>query len=171
MRPGLKAAICAAILFAVSAPATATEVTPVSLDATEHLRAELVLVRPDGTEMRYTPADLERLPTYSLTTTSPWRDTPARFEGVLLADLLAANGLAEADAILVTAENDFTSILEREAWTSVDFLVATRVDGRPHTRRARGPIQFIVDHETYETSPVVHEQHLVWMASRIEAAD
>ena len=52
-----------------------------------------MIVAADGTEKSYSPADLEKFQTYSLTTTTPWRDDPADFQGVLLNDVLAANGL------------------------------------------------------------------------------
>ncbi len=143
---------------------------PVALPSINHANAQVVVVRPDGTEIAYSPADLEQLPTYRVRTTTPWRTEAAEFEGVLLSDVLAANGLAEADAIMVTAENDFTSTIERTVWETVDVLIATRVDGRPHSRRARGPIQFVIDMDAYANSGVAREEHLVWMAARIEAA-
>jgi hypothetical protein len=148
--------------------AAAADLEAVVLAPTEHAEAQLVVVSPDGTETRYTPADLETFPTYRLVTTTPWRDQPTAFEGVLLADVLAANGLSEVESIFVTAENDYSTRMTRKLLTTVDVLVATRLDGRAHTRRARGPIQFVIDAETYATSDVVSESDLVWMASRIE---
>ncbi|MEO3415242.1 hypothetical protein AAFO92_11345 [Roseovarius sp. CAU 1744] len=145
-------------------PIVAVELAPVA-----HKDATLVVVGADGTEIAYSPAQLEELPTYSLTTRTPWRDEPARFEGVLLTDLLAANGIANASAISIIAENDYATVMSQEVWNDVDVLVATRVDGRPHTRRARGPIQFVIDMEAYTTSEFTSEQNLVWMAARIEA--
>lgn len=74
------------------------------------------------------------------------------------------------EAILVTAENDFTSVIPREVRLQHDVMLATRVDGQPHSRRARGPIQFVIDMDACENSTVAREGHLVWMAARIEAA-
>ena len=160
----LRAAVVCALPGLLLAAPQKTVLTPM-----EHAKAEIVVVRPDGTEARYTPAELETFPTYRMETTTPWRDAPAMFEGVLLADILAENGLSEADAIMVTAENDFTSTIPRAVWQNVDVMVVTRVDGAPHSRRARGPIQFVVDMDTYRNSGLVEESHLVWMAARIEA--
>ncbi len=159
-------------LLTVTFPFVATA-TPrsVVLEAIDHARAEIVIVQPDGSEVTYTPSELEKLPNYALTTQTPWRDVAAEFEGVLLRDILDANGLTEASAIVVTAENDFSSTIPRAVWETVDILVATRVDGRPHTRRARGPIQFVIDMDTYQASDVATESHLVWMAARIEAVN
>ena len=98
-----------------------------------------------------------------------WRDQPAVFEGVLLSDLLAAHDLQAAGDITVTAENDFVSLFSPEVLNATPILVATRVDGRPHSRRARGPFQFVVDADAFEQSEALEESHLVWMAARIEA--
>lgn len=109
------------------------------------------------------------MPNYRLRTSTPWRAQAADFDGVLLRDILAANGLLEVDAILVTAENDFTATIPRILWDTVDVMVATRVDGRPQRRRERGPLQFVIEMDEYETHDIAREEHLVWMASRIEA--
>ena len=85
-----------------------------------------------------------------------------------MSELLEASGLSSVDAIAVTAENDYRTVIEREIWESVDILVATRVDGRPHSRRVRGPIQFVIDMDAFNASAVTSESNLVWMAARIE---
>lgn len=158
------AALCLP-LGALAAP------VPVVLEPVRHSPAELTVVDPDGGATLYTPASLEAFPAYRLRTTTPWRPEAASFEGVLLTDILAAHGLSDASAILVTAENDFTATIPRALWEAVDILVATRVDGRPHSRRARGPIQFVIHMDEYSQHPLTREEHLVWMAARIEAID
>jgi len=126
----------------------------------------LRVVGPAGAA-EYGPQELERFPTYALTTTTPWRDAPARFEGILLADLLAAHGLSGAPAIEVLAENDFATVIERQAMETGAFLIATRVDGAPHSRRARGPIQLVVPDRLYDALGPLRERHLVWMVKEI----
>lgn len=139
---------------------------PIALD-----NATLTVVEADGDEIRYSAADLEKLPTYSLTTTTPWREEPAVFEGVLLSDILDKSGLNGSENVIVTAENDFKSILSKDLIDSIQILVATRVNGQAHSRRIRGPIQFVIDAETFANSSLTNESNLVWMAARIEAAD
>ena len=160
-------AILATLVFSLQ-NATAGTLEPVELQPIRHRPATLTVVAPDGTERSYTAAELETFPTYSLTTRTPWRETPANFEGVLLSDILAANGLADAGSVMVTAENDYASTISRDVWEDVDILVATRVDGRAHSRRARGPIQFVIDMEAFAASDLTSESNLVWMAARIE---
>jgi len=140
---------------------------PVTLAPVEHEAAEVVIETPDGDRTTYTPALLEGFPTYSLTTTTPWRSEPARFEGPLLIDILKAHGLDQLPAIMITAENDFMVEMGSEVWTAAPILVATRVNGKPLTRRERGPVLFVIDAADYEREPAIGERHLVWMVSRI----
>ena len=100
----LSIALCAALSTQASA---ADQYVPVELEPISYAPASLTIVSPDGTEHIYTQAELEQFATYSLETTTPWRDEPARFEGVMLADLLAAHGLSDVAQISITAENDF----------------------------------------------------------------
>lgn len=134
----------------------------------EHGEATLALVRRDGGLLELTPAALEQLPTYRMVTTTPWRPAPAVFEGVLLADVLDIAGLGSVDSIVITAENDFQVEMPRAFWASYPILLATRVNGQPHTRRERGPIQFVMNDEDYGQLGKAYEKYLVWMAARIE---
>lgn len=158
--------VVTAILSASFVQAAAPE--PVAPDPVEHAEAVLVVVDPDGVETTYTPADLEALGMYRMVTTTPWRPEAAAFEGALLVDLLTRHGLENVSALRVTAENEFQTTLEKAVWEASPFILATRVDGRPHQRRARGPIQFVVSMDDYDGSDVIAETHLVWMAARIE---
>lgn len=149
-------------------PIIAGEVEWVVLEPVQFAEARLVVVDPTGAETSYTPAEIEALGTFRMVTTTPWRPEPAVFEGGLLQDLLKRHGLDQVTAIRVVAENEFESILEREVWHASPVLLATRVDGKPHSRRARGPIQFVVSMDDYDGSDIIAERHLVWMAARIE---
>ncbi|NNE87527.1 MAG: hypothetical protein HKN27_05575 [Silicimonas sp.] len=160
-----------ALALALSGPAIAGQPEPVNLAPLTHSKAELVVVAPDGSQKAYSPSEIELFPTFRIETKTPWREVPAQFDGILLRDLLEANGLAELPAIRVLAENDYAVTIEREVWESVDILVATRVNDKPHSRRARGPIQFIIDRDAFEASEYAGDSHLVWMAARIEPVE
>lgn len=165
----IRRTVSAALIVAVFAAAGwAGQPEPVALSPVKHAAASLEVIGTDGATKVYTPGDLETFATYRLKTTTPWRQEAAAFEGVLLTDILAANGLSDVPAIKVTAENDFTSVIRREVWQSIPILVATRVDGQPHSRRSRGPIQFVMDMDAYTASGAASESDLVWMAARIE---
>ena len=167
MRRTLELAV-AVLLFIVHS-VSASPPQPVELKPIDHLDATLTVRAHDGTEVVYTVADLEVFPTYRVTTATPWRPEPAMFEGVLLRDILSANGLDEVGSILVTAENDYTTKMTRDLWQSVDILVSTRVNGAPNSRRTRGPILFVIEQGVFESSNLTSESNLVWMAARIEA--
>lgn len=160
-----------AMAAATLTPAAALVLQEVALPPVTHMPAELVVVAPDGTQTTYSQADLERFATYQMTTVTPWRENETDFQGVLLTDVLQAHGLGDARAIVVTAENDYTTEIPRELWEDIQVLIATRVEGQPHSRRHRGPIQFVIDMGQMEASEIANEGHLVWMAARIEAAD
>lgn len=158
-----------AMILAVST--AQADMKRVNVDTIRHAAASLNVVSASGSAA-YSPAELESIGTYQLTTVTPWRESPAEFVGVRLADLLEANGLADANAIRVVAENDYAVTLDRSVWAEHDALVATRVDGRAHSRRARGPLQIVFNmsgNDLYgETS---FEGNWVWMAAKIERAE
>ncbi len=156
------------LTFAFATATASAAPTPTSLRPVSHGDASLTVHTVAGESVTYPIEELERFPTYTLTTVTPWRPEPATFEGVLLTDVLAASGLGDVPAIRVTAENDFSSDIPNEVWDSVPVLLATRVNGAPISRRERGPILFVVEDALYQTTGVVEERHLVWMAARIE---
>lgn len=168
MLSGLVRAVAFLVLVALAGTASADSMTPVKLEPIAHSDAQLTVAGRDGETVTYSVSELETFETYRIVTATPWRKTPATFEGVLLRDVLAASNLDQMQAIRVTAENDFTSDLERDIWLSVPVMIATRVDGQPISRRERGPLLFVVEDAIYQTSEVTEERHLVWMAARIE---
>lgn len=158
----------AAALVGLSGAAALADPTfePVALTPMETGDGHLRVIAADGTEIVYSTADLEGLPTYAIETTTPWEPEPVRFEGVLLADLLARHGLSEVD-IEVLAENDYITAIEAEVTATGDFMIATRIDGRPLSRRERGPLLFVVPSTSLVEGGLVTESHLVWMAAEI----
>lgn len=153
-----------------SGPALA-DVVPVELEDVRHQRAELLVMGAQGMAT-YTAADLEALGSYRMTTVTPWREDMTAFDGALLSDVLAANGLADVSAIRIVAENGYATEMEASIWENYPVLLATRVDGRPHSRRARGPIQFILPmSDSPEVGAVGMGKYWVWMAARIEPVD
>ncbi len=151
-----------------AASVAADNFRPINLEPIAHADAELAIMGADGAELRLSPTDLEAMDTYRLRTTTPWREQPADFDGVLLTDVLQNSGLLEVDQIRVIAENDFATVIPRALWEEVPILVATRVNDRAHSRRERGPIQFVMAMDDYRSSSLAAESHLVWMAARIE---
>ena len=161
--------LCAVLVLILlpALPARAADPAPVALAPLDHLDATLAVTGADGGTTLYTPGRLETLPTVRVVTTTPWRDTPTTFDGVLLRDLLAAHGLSDIPSISVWAENDFRVTVDRAIWQDTPLIVATRANGAPIARRARGPFLFVLDADSYQDGDLVGERHLVWMAARI----
>lgn len=155
----------------LSAEFAAADVENVTLEPIRHQRAQLVIAGQSG-DMSYAPAELEAMGASRMVTITPWREQPTTFDGVLLSDLLTENGLGDVEAIRVIAENDYAVVIPREVWTSWPVLVATRVNGKAHSRRERGPIQFILPmSDSASVGEGEYVNHWVWMAARIEAAE
>lgn len=157
--------------FMACSTAAMADIVPVQVDAIEFRQAQLTITTAQGA-VNYQPADLEAVGTYSLTTVTPWRPEPAEFVGVLLRDVLEVNGLSHLDRIRVTAENDYAVELERDSWMQHDALIATRVDGAAHSRRARGPLQIVFPmSDNPELGETGYIKKWVWMAAAIEATN
>ena len=159
---------CLLGVMAFASPAYA-DLPSVRLSDIDHARANLVVAGTSG-DRSYSPAELEAMGAREMTTVTPWRSEPATFQGVLLRDVLEANGLSDADAIRVVAENDYSVVIPSNVWRDWPILLATRVNGEPHSRRKRGPIQFVFpmsDDPALGRGSFVN--NWVWMAARIEA--
>lgn len=166
----MKTIISSVVLAGFAMPAWAGP-EAVDLQPIRHANAQLVVAGPDG-ENAYSPSELEAMGASRMVTVTPWREQPAEFDGILLTDLLDANGLSEADSIRVIAENDYAVVIPSEVWKQWPILVATRVNGKAHSRRERGPIQFVLPmSDEPEAGASGNGRNWVWMAARIEAAD
>ena len=160
-----------AALTAIGPLGAAAETVGVELEPVRHRTAELVVVGPNGSS-HYNPASLEAMGAHRMVTITPWRDEAATFDGVLLQDILEANGLMDEPAVRVIAENDYAVTITADTWQRWPILVATRVNGKAHSRRERGPIQFVLpmsDDSSVGDVDMVYAW--VWMAARIEAAN
>lgn len=151
-------------------PWAAAQPVPVTLSPVERDDSRLRVTTRDGTQIFYSGAALEELPTYRLATTTPWRDKTTIFEGPLLTDLLRAHDLDDLDAIVVTAQNDYEVRVERSAWQAAPIMVATRLNGQAYSLRELGPFQFVVDADSVKDKAAIGERHLVWMVKCIAPA-
>lgn len=161
----MRRAIIPIVALALAGPLSALE--RVTLDPIDHAAASLTVDGANGSRT-FSPAELEELGAMRLVTTTPWRTEPAAFDGVLLQDVLEMMGLSSAAGIRIIAENDYAVDMPREIWEATPILIATRVDGQPHTRRHRGPIQFVMPFDAYVGNSDMREGYWVWMAARIE---
>jgi hypothetical protein len=118
----------------------------------------------------YDLATIEELGVYRLTTTSPFQDGDLTFEGVLLADLLAKEGIAEANGVELSAIDGYSQVIPREDWTTYPVLLATRQNGEPLTDL--GPLRVIYPISTHpELADELYEARWVWALNSIKAVD
>ena len=154
--------------FGLTGVAALADVQRVTLAPLDHARASLTIEGPAGTRV-YTPLDLEAAGAARMETITPWREEPATFDGVLLTDILRENAIEDADAIRVIAENGYAVEIERRVWERWPILIATRVNGAAHSRRSRGPLQFVLPMSDDPEAGASHmASNWVWMAERIE---
>jgi DMSO/TMAO reductase YedYZ molybdopterin-dependent catalytic subunit len=132
--------------------------TPPSPDPT------LILARPDGTLANLTPNDLASLPQHSapncyIVSTGHGTSGPFDFKGVILADVLAANGVATwRYADVISADGFGTRLYAHEFGAAHELseednapdarpiLLALERDGQPLTRE-QGLVRLIVPQE------------------------
>lgn len=160
----------AIILLCIGVVSAIAEPRSVDLAPLVHENAKLVVVNRDGSPTACTPAGLQEFPTYQIETTTPWREESAVISGVLLFDVLVLHKLFTDVTVRVTAECDYSALVDANTLKAALIVVATRVNGAPHSRRMRGPFQFVIEDGVYQSNDLLSETHLVWMASRIEVA-
>ena len=162
---------CVAVSLLVLGGITATaEPKRAGLPHIDHAVASLEVIGSEGQSAVYSPTQLEEFPTYEVETRTPCRAQPADFAGVLVSDVLARHDLLSAPMIVVTAENEFSAAFDRRAMMAAPILIATRADGAAHSRRARGPIQFVISEDDMKARGALNESPLVWMVTRFEAS-
>jgi hypothetical protein len=117
-------------------------------------------------------ADLSALPQYKMLTNSPWEEGQQEFEGVLFRDVLALLQLADADAVILRAVDDYSARIPREDWINYPTLLALRANGAFLTRRNQGPTRLVYPVLEYpELDNPVHKNRWVWLIESIERAD
>lgn len=159
--------LCLPILFSFATMAHA-EIQSVKVENIQFRDANLTVLGSGG-EVSYSPEVLEKMGTYKITTKTPWRESPAEFVGVRLVDVLTAHNIDSAASIKVTAENGYAVEIPSSVWKEHSPLIATRVDGKAHSRRNRGPLQIVFPmDEDVSTAESTFEDNWVWMAARIE---
>lgn len=129
------------MLSALVKPAFVTLALTVGMLSSGAARAEVLLtiVSNDGRELVYSRADLEALPRVSFKTSTTWTEGVQEFSGVPLKALLEGAGITEG-MVEAMAVNDYVVDIPVEALTDDAPIVADLIDGKPFSRRAKGPL-------------------------------
>ena len=116
---------------------------------------------------RFDRGMLEAIGTVELMTRTPWYDHVVTFEGVAVSDLLDVVG-AQGSEVLVTALDNYRSIIPMSDFESYEVVLALRRDGALMPMRDKGPL-FIV--YPYDSDPVLQSERYymrsVWQVKEL----
>lgn len=120
-------------------------------------------------EIALTEADLLALPQVGIRTSNEFVTGRPLFEGPLARDVIALIGRGSATRALMIAANDFTVEIDLSEFDRYDVIFALRQDGRPLSRRDKGPIWVIYPMDDHpELQDPKFNNRLVWQLIRVE---
>ena len=130
----------------------------------------ILIVTGEQDSRQYSLAELEALGLYTVTTATFWPEDDGSYQGVLLSDVLADAGLANAEAVNVLALDHFSQTIPRQDWTRWPLLLATRRDQQPLSIRSKGPLRIIYPRDMdSELERGTYRLRWVWMIDRLTA--
>lgn len=116
-------------------------------------------------------AMLEALPGRSATMDTPWTTGSTTFEGPRLDAVIAAAG-GHGKRLLVKALNDYTAEIPFEDATSLETILAVKMNGAPMSVRDKGPLFLIYP---FDKNPELYNEKYfsrsVWQIREIEVLD
>jgi hypothetical protein len=166
-----RGAVCAAALSGAVAPLFAA--LPAS--ALEAPSGKVILTITGGvTEMNdngaasFDLAMLEKLPSRTFATKTPWFAQPRKFTGVSMQVLLKAVG-AHPGSVSAVALNDYRVDIPLEDFTERGAMLAYLVDDQPMTVRQKGPLVIIYPFDDEpELRNAVHYSRAIWQLRSLE---
>lgn len=129
---------------------------------------ELVGVE-DSQTLDLTAEDLGAMPQTTVVTTTDFSNGMITFSGPLARDVLAKFGLDKLETVRFIAANDYYVDIPTADFKTYDVILAMVADGKPLSRRDKGPIWLIypiTDHA--ELSDPLYLRRLIWQVVRIE---
>jgi len=130
-----------------------------------------LVVGTGANSMHYTQADLLRLDTTSLETTTPWTDGLIVFEGARLETVLEASDI-DAEQLLASALNGYSVVISVATAIEEGALIAVQANGEPMRVRDKGPF-WLVFPCTDRTELLNREMRSwsVWQLQRLETVE
>lgn len=121
-----------------------------------------------GGKVEFDMAALERLKQHSFSTKTPWHETPRKFTGPRLRDLLEEVG-AEGKMLRAIALNDYRVEIPVEDATKYDMIVARLMDDRPMPVRDKGPLFILYPFDARpELQSALYYSRAAWQLKAIE---
>lgn len=133
----------------------------------------LVIIDPSGTEHELTDHDFAELPWKTLVTHTAWTEGPRSFEGVLVRDVLSTVGIGydsqNVRPVLAIALNDYRISIPMSDFFEFDVMIARKMDGKPMTRRDKGPYWIVYPRDQNTDLAEPHYDHRwVWQLWRLQ---
>lgn len=121
----------------------------------------------DGEFAYFDRAMLESIGLWNVNTSTPWSNTPNRFEGVLARDLLRAVG-AKGDRVTAKALNDYVIDIPVVDFLKYPVIFAMKKDDSYLKIRDKGPIQIVYPRDSFaELNSPRYSQKWVWHLSEL----
>lgn len=122
----------------------------------------------DGAAL-FDEAMLSSLPRHGIETSTPWTDGTKLFEGVLLSNVLELVGIGEAQTLRLVALNEYEVDIPVSDAGAYGVLLATHMDGKPLSRRDKGPIWIVYPRDGFtELQDERYDAKWAWQLNRIE---
>ena len=128
----------------------------------------LLELRNDGESASFDIGLFNQLPQHSFSARTPWFETPRKFSGVLVSDLLKAVG-SRGVAMKALALNDFSVEIPLEDLIRHGALIASRLDDQPIPVRSKGPLMLMFpfdDRPEIRTS--IYYSRAIWQLRSVE---
>lgn len=111
---------------------------------------------------------LSTFPVHRIETRTPWTDGVARFEGVLLREVLTAVG-AKGNLLFAEAINGYRIELPISDAEEFGVLLAMRMNGKVLSRRNKGPLWIVYPRDNIaELRDERYDSRWVWQLNKIE---
>lgn len=123
----------------------------------------------DGGGVSFDLAQLQKLPSQSFTTKTPWYPAARKFTGVAVGELLAAVGGATSMTVRAVALNDYRVDIPAEDLVRNGAMLAYLLDDQPMAVRDKGPLVIIYPFDDKpQLRSAVHYSRAIWQLRSIE---
>ena len=130
---------------------------------------QLTIVDTNNTKYVISDSQLLDMPQTSITTTLPWLEEEATFQGVTLQTLFQHSKLALPPSLTFVALNNYQVVIPRSDIETYSPIIAILKDGEPMSIRNKGPFWIIFPIATKpELNITDYHSKMIWQLKRIQ---
>lgn len=108
-------------------------------------------------------SDLDAMDQTTYVTANAFLESPAKFSGPLLRDVLALYNLTVSDEITITALNDYSIQIPFSDALDHEVILATKLDDKVMSVRDKGPIWLMYPvSKKPEIDNTIYESRMIW---------